>query len=115
MPVRLVNLEWTETASPHPVHICPVPAGFPSPAEGEEEDPIDLSAWLIEKPAASYLMRVDGHSMTGAGINDRDLIVLKRLDDRLWLVPEAEGYPHTIVDEYVEIWGVVVGLARQYR
>ena len=85
-------------------------------------------------------MRVDGHSMTGAGINDRDLIVvsraerprpghivvavvhgertlkrLKRLDDRLWLVPEAEGYPHTIVDEYVEIWGVVVGLARQYR
>jgi DNA polymerase V len=94
---------------------------------------------LVEQPAASYIMRVDGHSMTGAGIADGDLIVvsrakrprsghivvalvhgertlkrLKRLDGRMWLVPEAEGYPHTIVDEYVEIWGVVVGLARRY-
>ena len=139
-PVSLVELNWTETRTEYPLQLCAVPAGFPSPAEGEEEDPIDLSAWLIEKPAASYLMRVDGHSMTGAGINDRDLVVvsraeqpraghivvavvhgertlkrLKRLDGRFWLVPEAEGYPHTIIDEDVEIWGVVVGLARRYR
>jgi DNA polymerase V len=45
---------------------------------------------------------------------DRTLKRLKRMDGRLWLVPEAEGYPHTVVDEYVEIWGVVVGLARRY-
>lgn len=104
------------------------------------EEPIDLGAWLVETPAASYIMRVDGHSMAGAGINDGDLIVvsravkpragsivvalvhgdrtlkrLKKLDGRLWLVPEADGYPHIIVDEFVEIWGVVVGLARRYR
>lgn len=113
---------------------------FPSPAEGEEDDPIDLNAWLIEQPAATYLMRVEGWSMTGAGINDGDLVAvsrakqaiagdvvvavvhgdrtlkrLKKLDGRFWLVPEAEGYPHIEVDEYTEIWGVVVGLVRRYR
>lgn len=140
MSVSLVDLEWTHLPSQHHVALNSLPAGFPSPAEGEEDDPIDITSWLIEKPAASYLMRVQGSSMVGAAINDGDLVVvsraerprpghivvavvhgertlkrLKRLDDRLWLVPEAEGYPHTLVDEYVEIWGVVVGLARKYR
>jgi DNA polymerase V len=132
VPYELVPLEAR-------ILLCTTPAGFPSPAQDDLEEPIDLGAWLIEQPAASYIMRVDGHSMVGAGIADGDLIVvsrakhprsghivvalvhgdrtlkrLKRLDGRLWLVPEAEGYPHTIVDENVEIWGVVVGLARRY-
>jgi DNA polymerase V len=45
---------------------------------------------------------------------DRTLKRLKRAGDRLWLIAEAEGYGETIVDENVEIWGVVVGLARRY-
>lgn len=119
--------------------LCSTPAGFPSPAADDIEEPIDLGTWLIEQPAASYVMRVDGISMAGAGINDGDLIVvsrakkprpghivvalvhgdrtlkrLKRAGDRLWLIAEAEGYGETIVDENVEIWGVVVGLARRY-
>jgi len=116
-----------------------VPAGFPSPAADDIDEPIDLGQWLIENPAASYGMRVDGYSMSGAGINDGDLIVvtravkprpghivvavvhgertlkrLRKMDDRLWLVPEADGYPTILVDEYVEVWGVVAGLARRY-
>lgn len=116
------------------------PAGFPSPAQDDMEEPIDLAGWLIDHPAASYVMRVAGHSMTEAGIADGDLVVvsramearpgdivvalvdgdrtmkrLRRSGDRLWLVPEAEGYQGIIVDESVEIWGVVVGLARRYR
>ena len=76
--------------------------------------------------------------MAGAGINDGDLIVvnrakrprtgaivvalvhgdrtlkrLKYLDGRHWLVPESPDFPHILVDEYVEIWGVVVGVARK--
>jgi DNA polymerase V len=119
--------------------LCTTPAGFPSPAQDDMEEPIDLGSWLVEHPAASYVMRVDGHSMANAGINDGDLIVvsrskkaanghivvalvhgdrtLKRLrkkEGRYWLLPEAEGYPETLVDEFVEIWGVVVGLARRY-
>lgn len=120
--------------------LCSTPAGFPSPAQDDMEEPIDLGSWLMEHPAASYIMRVDGHSMVDAGIGDGDLIVvnrakkpcsghivvalvhgdrtlkrLRRIDGRFWLVPEAEGYPRTIVDESIEIWGVVVGLARRYR
>ena len=119
--------------------LCTTPAGFPSPAADDLEEPIDLGSWLMEHPAASYVMRVDGHSMLDAGITDGDLIVvnralkpraghivvalvhadrtlkrLRRIEGRLWLVPDAEGYARTLVDENVEIWGVVVGLARRY-
>ena len=122
-----------------PLLLVSLPAGFPSPAQDDMEEPINLADWLVEHPAASYIMRVDGYSMTGAGITDGDLIIvsrakkpisghivvamvhgdrtlkrLKRRDGRLWLVPEADGFPDIIVDEYVEIWGVVVGLARKY-
>ena len=116
------------------------PAGFPSPAQDDMEEPIDLASWLIDHPAASYVMRVAGHSMVDAGIADGDLVVvsravearpgdivvalvdgsrtmkrLRRSAGRLWLVPEAEGYDCIIVDETVEVWGVVVALARRYR
>ena len=123
--------------------LCDTPAGFPSPAQDDMEEPIDLGAWLVEHPAASYVMRVQGWSMVRANISDGDYVVvsralearpgeivvalvhgdrtmkrLRRREGRLWLVPEAaagEIYPETIVDEDVEIWGVVVGLARKYR
>ncbi|CAH0353044.1 MAG: translesion error-prone DNA polymerase V autoproteolytic subunit [Sphingobium sp.] len=129
-----------ETLTPDlPMLLVSAPAGFPSPAQDDMEEPINLGDWLIEHPAASYIMRVDGHSMAGAGITDGDLIVvsrakkpvtghivvalvhgdrtlkrLRRRDGRFWLVPESEGYHEIIVDEHVEIWGVVVGLARRY-
>lgn len=137
--VQLAEISYDLIPREARILLCTTPAGFPSPAQDDLEEPIDLGAWLVEQPAASYVMRVDGHSMAGAGIADGDLIVvsrakrpraghivvalvhgertlkrLKRLDGRLWLVPEAEGYPPIVVDEYVEIWGVVVGLARRY-
>ena len=120
--------------------VCATPAGFPSPAQDDMEEPIDLASWLIDHPAASYVMRVSGHSMSGAGVSDGDLVVvsravearhgdivvalvqgdrtmkrLRRRGDRLWLVPEADGYEAICIDENVEIWGVVVALARRYR
>ena len=137
--LRLHEVPFAMVALEARLLLCSTPAGFPSPAADDLEEPIDLGNWLIEQPAATYIMRVDGHSMTGAGINDGDLIVvsrakkpvpgrivvaivhgdrtlkrLKRRGERLWLVAEAEGYGETIVDEHVEIWGVVVGLARKY-
>lgn len=122
-----------------PCLLVRTPAGFPSPAQDDMEEPIDLAAWLVEHPAASYIMRVEGSSMIGAGIFDGDYIVvsrakkptagkivvalvhgertlkrLRRRGDRFWLVADAEGYPAIIVDEHVEIWGVVVSSARRY-
>jgi DNA polymerase V len=50
-----------------------VPAGFPSPADDYLEGEVDLNRYLIERPAACYLMRVSGSSMSGRGIMDGDL------------------------------------------
>src|SRR3712207_9385151 len=55
-----------------------VPAGFPSPADDYLEGEIDLNRYLIERPAACYLMRVSGNSMSGAGIMDGDIVVVDR-------------------------------------
>lgn len=55
-----------------------VAAGFPSPAEQYEEPPLDLNAYLVKRPAATYFLRVAGDSMNGAGIFDGDLIVVDR-------------------------------------
>ncbi len=139
-PLRLHDVPFEMVPHQAQLLLYSTPAGFPSPAQDDMDEPIDLAGWLIEHPAASYLMRVSGHSMTAAGIVDGDMVVvsravearpgdivvalvhgdrtmkrLRRSGDRLWLVPEAEGYERIIVDEHVEIWGVVVALARRYR
>lgn len=115
-------------------------AGFPSLAQDDMEEPIDLGSYLMQHPAASYVMRVSGHSMSDGGISDGDLVVVSRAVDprtgeivvalvdggrtikrllrsngRLWLVPEAERYDRVAVTETTEIEGVIVGLAKRYR
>jgi DNA polymerase V len=55
-----------------------VPAGFPSPAEDYLETPLDLTDFLIDNRAATFLMRVDGDSMRDAGILHGDLLVADR-------------------------------------
>ena len=55
-----------------------VVAGFPSPAEQYLEPPLDLNELLVRRPAATYFVRVEGDSMTGAGIHDGDLLVVDR-------------------------------------
>lgn len=53
-------------------------AGFPSPADDYIEEAIDLSRLLILNPPATFLWRVDGHSMRDAGIYHNDLLVVDR-------------------------------------
>ena len=55
-----------------------VAAGFPSPAEQYLEPPLDLNELLVRRPAATYFVRVEGDSMSGAGIHDGDLLVVDR-------------------------------------
>ena len=55
-----------------------VVAGFPSPAEQYLEPPLDLNELLVRRPAATYFVRVEGDSMSGAGIHDGDLLVVDR-------------------------------------
>lgn len=136
---------------PHPVALDPpplplplvgrmVPAGFPSPADDYLDGEIDLARLLVERPAATFLMRVSGHSMSGAGILDGDYVVvdrslearsghvvvavlagemtIKRLrmtGGRTLLQAENPDYPAVVVgeDHPAELWGVVVGVVRK--
>ncbi len=57
-----------------------VPAGFPSPADDFFESGIDLNEHLIVTghEAQTFLVRVTGWSMVGAGIHDGDEVLVDR-------------------------------------
>ena len=65
-------------ASGWPLLATPVPAGFPSPADDDIEQRLSLDEHLIRNAAATFLVRVQGDSMTAAGIHDGDLLVVDR-------------------------------------
>ena len=120
-----------------------LPAGFPSPADDYLDGEIDLGAFLIERPASTFLMRVAGESMKNAGILDGDFVVvdrsvaaqsghvvvavlggemtLKRFrrtrSGRAALQAENPDFPEFVIGEELpaEIWGVVVGVVRKLR
>lgn len=54
------------------------PAGFPSPAEDYDHGRLDLNDLLITHPLATFFFEVSGRSMEGAGIFDRDLVIVNR-------------------------------------
>lgn len=111
-----------------------VPAGFPSPAADHTQERVDLNKELIRNKDATYLFRVKGDSMTGAGIYEGDTLVVdrsvmpkhnhivlallnneftvKRLYRRggvVKLVAENNIYPVRLIkeeDDFV-VWGVV--------
>ncbi|MBI3093477.1 MAG: translesion error-prone DNA polymerase V autoproteolytic subunit [Rhodocyclales bacterium] len=62
----------------YPLLSAPVPAGFPSPATDFTEESLSLDEHLIEHEEATFFVRVTGHSMTGFGIHDGDLLVVDR-------------------------------------
>lgn len=55
-----------------------ITAGFPSPAEEELRDIISFDEYLVNRPEASFLLKVSGDSMTGAGIMEGDLVIIER-------------------------------------
>ncbi|MEM1208111.1 MAG: S24 family peptidase [Planctomycetota bacterium] len=65
---------------PHlPLRRCgPVSAGFPSPAQGYEDDPLDLNELLIPHPAATFFFRVKGQELLADGIRDGSILVVDR-------------------------------------
>lgn len=61
-----------------PLFASALPAGFPSPAEDYIEARLDLNEYLIQHPAATFFIRVEGDSMLGAGIHPDDLLIVDR-------------------------------------
>lgn len=55
-----------------------VEAGFPSPAEEELMDTLSLDDLLIQNREATFLLKVSGDSMSGAGILPGDMVIIDR-------------------------------------
>ena len=61
-----------------PFYLHKAGAGFPSPATDYIEEDIDLNVHLIKNVPATFIIRVQGKSMTNIGINDGDLLVIDK-------------------------------------
>ena len=55
-----------------------VSAGCPSPAQDYFDGRIDLNAHLIKDITSTFVVRVTGDSMEGAGISDGDELIVNR-------------------------------------
>lgn len=124
-----------------PLYLCRVPAGFPSPADDYVESQIDLNEWLVRNRLATFIVRVEGDSMSGeihSGdrlIVDRSLepkhrdvviacvggeMTVKRLiieDGRQFLIADNPDYPAVELngDEELILWGVVTHSIHRVR
>jgi DNA polymerase V len=120
-----------------------IPAGFPSPADDALDDTIDLNVHLVRHPAATFFLRVQGESMTGAGIQDGDLVIVDRAQEprsgsvvvaaidgeltlkylqrdettqAVWLQSAHPDYPPRPISEEMDfvIWGVVIHVIHSF-
>lgn len=117
-----------------------VEAGFPSPAEEELADTLSLNEYLIKNPDATFLLKVSGDSMSGAGILPGDMVLvdkgevprsgdiviaevdgewtmkyLRKRGDSVTLIPANPKYQPIRPKKELRIAGVVTAVVRKYR
>lgn len=140
--------KFDQTVSLDPVPTClnilpdQVAVGFASPAETHAVQRLDLMAHLIKHPQATFLLRVRGDAMKGAGIFDNDVVLVDRAiparsghvviavfdgefvckillkrAGRIKLKAANDNYPdiEPADGQTVEIWGVVVAAIKEFR
>ena len=120
-----------------PFYQNPVAAGFPSPADDEMAEKLDLNDLLIKHPTSTFFLRVSGTSMLNAGIHDKDILIVDRSIEpshgkiviaaingeltvkrlvyqgkKVQLHPENSAFPLIEIPEGAElhIWGVVTNV-----
>ena len=86
-----------------PYYLHKAGAGFPSPATDYIEEDIDLNIHLIKNVPATFIIRVQGKSMTDIGINDNDLLVVdKSLKPKNFSTVIANVYDELVVKNFVK-------------
>lgn len=129
------------TKAPHrefPLFEHKIPAGFPSPADDHMARHLDLNEHLVQNPASTFFVRVEGDSMIGAGIFANDILIVdlsltptdgnvviamvdgdftvKRLKlgpkNQITLMPENDQYTPIVIKDGMDcnIWGVVTNV-----
>ena len=116
-----------------------VEAGFPSPAEEELGDTLNLDEFLIRNKEATYMLKVTGDSMRDAGLLPGDLVLVERRADakdgdiviaqvdqgwtmkylrkrgrKLWLEPANKKYQPIYPAQELKIAAVVIAAVRKY-
>jgi repressor LexA len=116
-----------------------VEAGWPSPAEEELIDTMNLHEYLIENEEATYILKVTGDSMLDAGIQPGDLVIVERTNaprvgdiviaevdgewtmkylrkrgNQLYLQPANKKYKPIVPTQELKIAAVVKAVVRKY-
>jgi DNA polymerase V len=79
LPISIINaITNTKANLKLPLYLSKVSAGFPSPAEDNIAEKLDLNEYLIKHPAATFLVRASGNSMINAGIFENDILIVDR-------------------------------------
>ena len=117
-----------------------VEAGFPSPAEEELADTMSLDDFLIQNPQSTFLLKVSGDSMSGAGILPGDMVIvdkgqspksgdiviaevdgewtmkyLRKRGSDVALIPANPKYKPIKPKKELKIAGVVTAVVRKYK
>lgn len=121
-----------------------IKAGFPSPAQDYLTESIDLNRELIQHRESTFYARIDGDSLTDAGICDGDLVIIdKALEARngdyvaayidgeftlkrfkmdtehncAWLIPANKAYKPIKVtqEDNFAVWGVMTYCIKKFR
>ena len=86
-----------------PFYLHKAGAGFPSPATDYIEEDVDLNVHLIKNVPATFIIRVQGKSMTDVGIYDGDLLVVdKSLKPKNFSTVIANVHDELVVKSFVK-------------
>ena len=86
-----------------PFYLHKAGAGFPSPATDYIEEDVDLNIHLIKNVPATFIIRVQGKSMTDVGIYDGDLLVIDRsLKPKNFSTVVANVHDELVVKSFVK-------------
>ena len=86
-----------------PFYLHKAGAGFPSPATDYIEEDVDLNVHLIKNVPATFIIRVQGKSMTDVGIYDGDLLVVdKSIKPKNFSTVVANVHDELVVKNFVK-------------
>ena len=115
---------------------------FPSPADDFIEMEINLQDYIVKNKEATFCVKVEGTSMTKAGINSGDIMIVDRSlhpkhndivlavidgeftvkriavnDESLYLVPENDTFSPIKITESMnfQVWGIITHIIHKAR
>jgi len=116
-----------------------IPAGSPVGADHYSDESVSLDQYLVPNPGFTYLLRVRGDSMIGAGIHEGDLVIIdkkrepklgdivaafvdaewtlkyyKQANGRIYLEADNPNYSPIHPRHELTIGGVVVKVIKEY-